>query len=818
MDFLASMNPYVAYALGLLGLFLLYKRFAPRLSFRVPTIDASPQNLVERLLGPAWAERKLQKTIAQEKKRGNFLNAGKLLEDAGRLAVAADVYVEGHEYWAAASTLERLGRHDRAAELYLQAGDHKKAAQVLIDAGKQGKAAALFLEKGNTLEAARLFALGGDWARAAELYARSGYPLRAAEAYEKRGDFLKAAESYEKHFMENVSYSTTYSATAAPNADQKSSHHAGRLYEQAGELTRALAVYQKGGYFKAAATVCAKLGDHRKAAELYMRAEEPTLAAQAHARAGDQVAAANLLGEVALKEERVADAARYFQQGQDALRSAELFESIGMLAEAAAAYESGESWAAAGNVYVRAGLKDRAAPSYERAGDLETAARLYEETGNTRKAIELYERSGFTFKSGEAAAKAGDRDKAIALLQRVAPNDEHYPAATELLARLFIGAGRPALAVERVQRAIGGQPVSSSNIGLYYWLGAAQEALGSTSEALAVYKKVQAEDLQYRDVEARMARLASGGAPAPLPEPLAEQPSPRPARPAAAPPPPAPAPPPRAAVRSPGPTTPAAAGRPATAGQAPRFDPKEQVGVGPLGVVVRAEDRRDGRSVALRRLPAALLAQPGMQQAVLADLKAAAQVSHPNVVKLLGFVEIEGQRCVVSEYVQGRSFAEALKAGHKMQMKQVHSLGRVLAQLLAVLHGKGIVHGSIQPSNLMVAGGVVKVADLGLGRLAQAVALAAPPSAPPDYRAPESGLDAAGDLYAMAAVLYHLLTGVHPRSQPQGAGLPLPSTLALGVSEAFDKLLLRCLHPRPALRFGSAQEVLAELNDMVRLV
>jgi molybdopterin-guanine dinucleotide biosynthesis protein A len=216
------------------------------------------------------------------------------------------------------------------------------------------------------------------------------------------------------------------------------------------------------------------------------------------------------------------------------------------------------------------------------------------------------------------------------------------------------------------------------------------------------------------------------------------------------------------------------------------------------------------------RLPADLLARPGMQQGILADLKAAAPVSHPNVVKLIGYVEMDGQRCVVSEYVQGRTFAEALKAGHKMQMKQVHSLGRVLAQVLGLLHGKGMVHGSIQPSNLMVANGVVKVADIGLGRLAHAVSQQ--PGGTPDYRAPENALDAAGDLYAMAAVLYQLLTGVHPKSQPQGPGLPLPSTLAPGVSEAFDKLLLRCLHPKPALRFASAQEVLGELNEMVRLV
>jgi serine/threonine protein kinase len=112
----------------------------------------------------------------------------------------------------------------------------------------------------------------------------------------------------------------------------------------------------------------------------------------------------------------------------------------------------------------------------------------------------------------------------------------------------------------------------------------------------------------------------------------------------------------------------------------------------------------------------------------------------------------------------------------------------------------------------MVASGAVKIADLGLGRLAQ--------SHPPaeHYRAPENQLDVSGDLYALCAVLYHLLTGVHPRSQPQGAALPLPSKLAEGVPEAFDKLLVRGLHPRRELRHTAADQILSELKDMMRIV
>jgi hypothetical protein len=108
---------------------------------------------------------------------------------------------------------------------------------MLADAGKHAKAAVLFLEKGNTLEAARLFGLAAQWDKAADLYAKGGYPLRAAEAYEKVGEYLKAAECHEKHFMENVSFSTTYSQTA-PSVDQKSARCRPALRE-GGELNKA---------------------------------------------------------------------------------------------------------------------------------------------------------------------------------------------------------------------------------------------------------------------------------------------------------------------------------------------------------------------------------------------------------------------------------------------------------------------------------------------------------------------------------------------------------------------------------------------------
>jgi serine/threonine-protein kinase len=255
------------------------------------------------------------------------------------------------------------------------------------------------------------------------------------------------------------------------------------------------------------------------------------------------------------------------------------------------------------------------------------------------------------------------------------------------------------------------------------------------------------------------------------------------------------------------------AAKPAAAplSRAPRFVPREEIAKGPLGTIFRGEDANDGRSVAMRMLNPELLKTPQLVSGVAADLKAASAVSHANLVKVIALMEWEGARCVVTEYVAGRTFAEALAAGRKLAFQQVHALGRVVAQALAFLHEKGIVHGSIRPSNLMVASGVIKLADLGLARLARAAALQ------PSYDAPEGGPSPADDLFALCAVMYHLLTGTHPLTQPQGAGLPLPSKLTPGVPEAMDKLLLRGLHPRPELRLGTAADVLRELRDMVKI-
>jgi tetratricopeptide (TPR) repeat protein len=510
MDFLFSI-PFLPQILVVVVLFVAYQQIASRVKIKTPGGAGGMDDILGKIL-PSYRETKLNRQIASYRKSGHTLAAGKLLEDAGRLPEATDAYLEGQEFFAAATTLEKMGKLEKAADYYLQSGDYKKAANVYIAAKKPAKAAQLFLEKGNSLEAARLFGVADQWDKAAEPLQQG----RATRCARRRRTRRRRSGARRRSATRSTSWRTSPSARSTrldrPSVDQKSALQAGRLYERAGQPAKALQIYTRGNYFKEAADVCMRQGQYAKAAELYLRRRRTTRwPADAYEKGGERVKAANLRGEVALKSEKIPEAARHFLEGQDYQRSAELFEQVGMLPDAAGAYEAAESWAAAGGVYIRAGHKDLAAQCYERAGELETAAKLYEESGQPERAIPLFEKAGLTFKSGEAAAAAGDRDRAISLLQRVPANDENFRGATEILARLFLESGRAPLAIDRLQRAIAGQPVSIANIDLIYWLAVAQEK-DQPAEALALYKKIQAEHLGFKDVDDRVAALEAGKA------------------------------------------------------------------------------------------------------------------------------------------------------------------------------------------------------------------------------------------------------------------------------------------------------------------
>jgi tetratricopeptide (TPR) repeat protein len=726
---------------------------------------------IRRLLGLGDSRAPLLAEAQRLLQDGQALAAGKLLEDNGLLAEASDVYLEGGEYRAAADVLARLGRRDEAldaARRGAQGGPEMSARVAALVREAEG-----LLQRGNSLDAAKLLAQAGQWTRAGELYARAGFALRAAEAFERARDPRRAAEAYERHVVEHLA-----GGVRPEGRERQAALKAGQLFAQLGQPDKALHLLARGGHTVAAADLALSLGRFAEAAELYHRAEDFAKAADAWERGGERVRASLLRGELAQRAERPGEAAAFFLEGHDFYRAAELYEGLGRPADAAAAYAAGGAWSEAGQAFLQAGSKERAASAFERGRQFARAAELCEELGDLERAASLFEQAEDPFRAGRAAALAGNAQRAIALLQRVEPGEAGYDEAAERLAELFVAAGMPRLALERAQLALGGRPPSNADVGLHYWLAAAHEALGDASAAAEVYQKILSLDFSYRDVAERVRQLGARALPA---------------TPAVASPPPAPP------VAVPGP--PAGPNR---------FVAREAIARGPLGDVHRAEDR-EGRPAALR-----VLRPSGVSDLVLrgllGDVAAAQRLSHPNLVKVVALEEHDGRPCVVSELVRGTNMADFMRSRERLGVKRCHALGRALALALSHVHGHKLVHGCVRPSNVFVVAGIVKLADLGLGALHR---VAVPADA---YRAPEDRFDVAGDVYALGATLYHLVTGCEP---PRSATLPVrpptPSHLAAGIPQSFDRLLLRALDPRPEARFQSAKEIVQALDAMVTI-
>src|SRR5262245_934439 len=201
------------------------------------------------------------------------------------------------------------------------------------------------------------------------------------------------------------------------------------------------------------------------------------------------------------------------------------------------------------------------------------------------------------------------------------------------------------------------------------------------------------------------------------------------------------------------------------------------LGQGGMGQVYLAEDVVLARPVAIKFLSNETVASARARQRFLLEARAAARLTHPNVVAVYRVGELDERPYIISEFVRGRTLD---------QLERLLSFGRVLeiavalARALAAAHRAGVLHRDLKPQNAMVADdGCAKLLDFGLAALLEAREDAAEPRArrggivgTPYYIAPEvwreEPASRRSDVYSLGAVLYALVAG-----RPPHAGTPL---------------------------------------------
>jgi serine/threonine protein kinase len=205
-------------------------------------------------------------------------------------------------------------------------------------------------------------------------------------------------------------------------------------------------------------------------------------------------------------------------------------------------------------------------------------------------------------------------------------------------------------------------------------------------------------------------------------------------------------------------------------------------------------------------------------------------LTHPNIVRALGFDPYADPPYLTMEYVPGTSL-RPLVQGRSLSIPDAVAVMRQVLAGLTYAHGQGLVHRDVKPENILVhegaardrygTEGVIKVTDFGLGRgattaVAGSIAYSASMDSAAgreiagtlDYMAPEqrsgADVDHRADLYACGVVLYELLTGERP------AGTDLPSDLNPAVPKSLDEAFKRS-YARLDRRFTSAAEFAAAL-------
>ncbi len=252
-----------------------------------------------------------------------------------------------------------------------------------------------------------------------------------------------------------------------------------------------------------------------------------------------------------------------------------------------------------------------------------------------------------------------------------------------------------------------------------------------------------------------------------------------------------------------------------------------------MGVVVLAHDEVLQRDVAIKLVRPELLDSADLRDRFLSEARAMARVSHPGVLQIHAFGELDGAPYFVMELVEGQTVEHWLESRAPGTMPDIDLALRILDETcrgVEAIHAASTVHRDLKPSNLLLDAGMhVRVADLGLANVLRGTSTGRKDIVgTPAYMAPEVALQKdlppelapRADVYSLGCIAYELLTGKPPFEATGTLALMLkhtmetarpPSELRPELPPEFDGAILRALAKDPAERTPTADALRRDL-------
>ena len=260
-----------------------------------------------------------------------------------------------------------------------------------------------------------------------------------------------------------------------------------------------------------------------------------------------------------------------------------------------------------------------------------------------------------------------------------------------------------------------------------------------------------------------------------------------------------------------------------------------RLGSGGMGTVYLAVHERMGREVAVKLLRPEIQRNPLLLRRFDREVRAAAKLSHPNIVAALDAREHAGLHFLVTELVVGRDLDQTVRLNGPLPIVDAADCLLQAARGLSYAHAQGVIHRDIKPANLLRAkDGTVKILDMGLARLSNAdpstdvhltntgVMMGTAAFMPPEQARDTRKADARSDLYSLGCTLFYLLTGKMAFAGATQIDMilshvnqPIPSLRKINpqIPVALDRIFQRLVAKNPDDRYQSADELLPVVQD-----
>lgn len=269
-----------------------------------------------------------------------------------------------------------------------------------------------------------------------------------------------------------------------------------------------------------------------------------------------------------------------------------------------------------------------------------------------------------------------------------------------------------------------------------------------------------------------------------------------------------------------------------------RYEIRDRIGAGGMGLILKGFDTRLKRNVAIKMISDRVKdesVRKNIRERFINEARAAGGLSHPNIVQVYDFGEVNDIIYIVMEYIEGETLEQLIKARGPMNFEELLRLSKEVSSGLAFAHKRGIVHRDIKPSNVIVeaSSGIAKILDFGIAKFVDEEEMKLTSTGmvlgSTHYLSPEHitgrNLDRRSDIFCLGTLLYEASTGVLPFRGSNSSSIlykivhfnpPPPKEVRGEISQDFSNLISKCLQKKNTDRFQQAEEIYDQIVEIER--